>query len=140
MAEKKAFRFTDETATIVFDDGPYEGAEVKARLNVPLGMFIKLQEYQETGEYAEALLLFGDNVLISWNLEDAEGRLPIGRKGMKRVPPRFARVLLEKWGEAAQQVPVPLEQQSNGTGPSGEHSTETETASSSPDRSGQPVS
>jgi len=108
------FRLPMRDAKIIFEAGTtFAGAIVKCRLDVEIGMVTDIQDLIEANKQAHAYEVFGDAVLIEWNLEDQKGNaLPANGKGMKRVTPQFAEALMSQWMEALTQIDNPLGQQS----------------------------
>jgi hypothetical protein len=110
----KRFRLPMRDAKIIFEEGTtFAGAVVKCRLDVEIGMITDIQDLIESSKHSHAYEVFGDAVLIEWNLEDQKGNiLPANGKGMKRVTAEFAEALMTEWMEAVTQVGSPLEQPS----------------------------
>ena len=117
----KGFRLPQRTALLVFD-GDYQGAEVRVKLDVPIGLMMRFMDLQSTPADAKAGLevyrLFSEAILLSWNLENEDGQaIPCTAEGMKQITPTFANLILTKWTEVAQNPPDPLSRQStNGRG------------------------
>ena len=117
----KGFKLPQRTALLVFD-GEYKGAEVRAKLDIPLGLLMRFFDLQQAPADAKAGLevyrLFSEAILLSWNLEDTEGHpIPATMEGMKQITPAFAPLILTKWTEVAQNPPSPLSEPSaNGSG------------------------
>jgi len=101
-------------AKIIFEEGTtFAGAIVKCRLDVEIGMVTDIQDLIEANKHAHAYEVFGDGILIDWNIEDQKGNaLPANGKGMKKVTAGFAEALMSQWMEAVTQVDTPLGQQS----------------------------
>ncbi len=115
---KKGFRIPDQTAHITFSGTDYDGAEIWVRLNVSFAHYIALREAAEGDDQAKMAELFGSEVLMEWNLEDASGEpVPANGDGMLQIPLSLARLIVQHWIEAVSAVPVPLEP------PSGDFST-----------------
>jgi len=101
-------------ARIIFEEGTtFAGAIVKCRLDVEIGMVTDIQDLIEANKHAHAYEVFGDGILIEWNLEDQKGNaLPANGKGMKKVTAGFAEALMNEWMEAVTQIDTPLGQPS----------------------------
>ena len=88
------------------------GAEVMVRLNISVGDLLTLQELSESKEPKDQLAilqLFSEKVLVSWNLEDDDGKpIPV-QDGMTRIPPDIAALIMSGWLEAMGMTPIPLE-------------------------------
>ena len=108
------FRLPMRDAKIIFEEGTtFAGAIIKCRLDVEIGMVTDIQDLIEANKHAHAYEVFGDGVLIDWNIEDQKGNaLPANGKGMKKVTAGFAEALMSQWMEAVTQVDTPLGQQS----------------------------
>jgi len=108
------FRLPMRDAKIIFEEGTtFAGAIVKCRLDVEIGMVTDIQDLIEANKHAHAYEVFGDGILIDWNIEDQKGNaLPANGKGMKKVTAGFAEALMSQWMEAVTQVDTPLGQQS----------------------------
>ena len=108
------FRLPMRDARIIFEKGTtFAGAIVKCRLDVEIGMVTDIQDLIEANKHAHAYEVFGDGILIEWNIEDQKGNaLPANGKGMKKVTAGFAEALMSQWMEAVTQVDTPLGQQS----------------------------
>jgi len=112
MAFKSQFLLPEQTAVLEIQDGAYAGAEIEVRLTMPLGDFLKVQEMVEAKDIIQACTAFAESVLVGWNIEDKAGPVPADAGGMKRIPPQFAILLLEKWAEAVAKPSAPLAEQS----------------------------
>ena len=72
--------------------------EAVCRLDVPLGMFLEMQDFENNMDVA--FKKFGDEIVVSWNLETNEGE-PIepSGDGMKQLTVQLATQLIGDWGE-----------------------------------------
>jgi hypothetical protein len=115
---RKGFRIPDQTAHITFSGTDYDGAEIWVRLNVSFAHYIALRKAAESDNQAEMAELFGGEILMEWNLEDASGK-PISATGggMLQIPLSLAMLIVQHWIEAVSAVPTPLPE------PSGDIST-----------------
>ena len=115
---KKGFRIPERTARITFEGTDYDGAEIKLKLSVSFAQFIALRE-SAMGEDQEFMArLFGETVLMEWNLEDEDGQsLPADGDGMMAIPMDLTNLVVQHWVEAVSGISAPLEQ------PSGDLST-----------------
>jgi len=105
----KGFRLPERTARITFEGTDYDGAEIRVRLSVTFAQFIALRESAQ-GEDQEAMArLFGENVLMDWNLEDVDGTpIPANGDGMMALPLDLTNRVVQHWVEAVAEVPAPL--------------------------------
>jgi len=115
---KKGFRIPERTARVAFEGTDYDGAEIKLKLSVSFAQFIALRE-SAMGEDQEFMArLFGETVLMEWNLEDEDGQpLPADGDGMMAIPMDLTNKVVQHWVEAVSGISAPLEQ------PSGDLST-----------------
>lgn len=105
----KGFRIQKRTARLVFS-GDYDGAEVVVRLDVPVGVFISIQDCVANSEQLLVFDIFGEKVLTEWNLQDDEGRtIPATAEGMQEIPLNLANLIIEQWVEVTTQPSTPLE-------------------------------
>jgi hypothetical protein len=117
-AVRKGFRLPEKTARITFEDTDYDGAELRVRLSVTFGQFIALRESAQSEDQEGMARLFGENVLMDWNLEDVDGRpIPADGDGMLAIPLELTNLVVQHWVEAVAGVPGPL------PGPSGDINT-----------------
>ena len=115
---RKGFRLPEKTARITFEGTDYDGAEIQLRLSVTFAQFIALRESAQGEDQEVMARLFGQNVLMDWNLEDDAGQpIPANGEGMLEIPLSLAMLLVQHWVEAVSGVPAPLEP------PSGDFST-----------------
>ena len=111
---RKGFRIPERTARITFEGTDYDGAEIKLRLSVSFAQFIALREAAQEEDQEGMARLFGENVLIDWNLEDNDGQsIPANAEGMMAIPLDLTNLIVQHWVEAVSAVPVPLEQPSS---------------------------
>lgn len=105
---RKGFRVPRREALVEFEEGhEYHGAEVRLRLDVPMGLVFEFQRLGSDGE--AALRRFGDQILLGWNLEDDDGEpVPATADGLLTQPFGFANTLMTRWAEAVTGVPGPL--------------------------------
>ena len=110
---RAGFRIPEKTARITFDGTDYDGAEILVRLNVSFRHYVTLREVAEGNDQARMAELFGSEVLMSWNLEDASGApVPANGDGMLQIPLTLAMLIVQHWVEAVADVPAPLSETS----------------------------
>ena len=103
------FRVPARTATLVFEDKLYQGAEIVVNLSVPLGVSMSLREQAESDDPATIYATFVEHGLESWNLEGADGKpLPMTVTGLETLPTDFVLFVLDQWTIQIGKVPVPL--------------------------------
>ena len=100
-------------ALLKFEGSDRDGAEVRCRLTVSTAMLLELQRLVEAAtadKLDEAFQMFGEEVLISWNVEDpVTGEpFPPDGSGFKRISPKFAGQIISVWMEAVSGVAAPL--------------------------------
>ena len=114
--KKTGFRIPDKVALITFDGTDYEGAEVRAKLNVNFRYFSEIQATvaEDSTNGLKDAEHFGDTALISWNLEDDDGNpIPANAEGMATIPVELVNLIVGNWAEAVSDIPDPLEGKSN---------------------------
>ena len=110
---KKGFRLPERTARITFEGTDYDGAEIRVRLSVSFAQFIALRESAQGEDQEGMARLFGETVLMDWNLEDAEGEpLLADGDGMMMIPLELASLVVQHWVEEVAGVPAPLSETS----------------------------
>ena len=109
IGSAKGFRIQKSTARLVFA-GDYEGAEIVVRLDVPVSVFIEIQDMVSNEQQLKVFELFGAKVLQEWNLENDDGNpVPATSDGMQTIPLDFANLIIEKWVEVSTQPSAPLD-------------------------------
>jgi hypothetical protein len=110
---KTGFRLPERTARITFEGTDYDGAEIRVRLSVSFAQFIALRESAQGEDQEGMARLFGETVLMDWNLEDAEGEpLLADGDGMMMIPLDLANLVVQHWVEEVAGVPAPLSETS----------------------------
>lgn len=98
----------DTSATLVLDG--MDGAEVHVTLGIPLSA---LREFDATetreAEWASFLALAAP----TWNLEDADGPIPVDEAALDRLPSNVSRAIVFGWRKALVNPPAPLPQPSS---------------------------
>lgn len=108
---KGKFRLPQRTAKLTWDEenSIFHGAEVRTRLDVTIGQLTEIQDLVDDGKAMHGFKLFGDSVLVEWNLENDKGEaIPPTGEGMQQVSPAFASSLIEIWMNHVSQIPDPL--------------------------------
>jgi len=115
-AKKKGFKIPDKIAVITFEGTDYDGAEIRAKLNVNFKYFSEIQAAisEDNTNGLRVAELFGDHALISWNLEDDAGDpIPANAEGMAMIPVELVNLMVGNWAEAVSDIPDPLEKTSS---------------------------
>ena len=101
------------TAKITFEGTHYDGAEVKVRLDTPVAFSLEMMDLSSSNEHAKVMERFCEVVLISWNLENADGS-PIAARfeEMQEQPFQFFNYIMEKWTTEVTDMPDPLRRKS----------------------------
>jgi hypothetical protein len=110
--------------TLVFDDAEFEGLEIKTR-SISLGKYLEMQTLIDSELNRENIdKLFGEfaGILLSWNLEDDDGPVPITVEGLYSQDLDFVKAIIDAWRDAMVGVHAPLPQSSPGGEPSPEAS------------------
>ena len=127
-AVRKGFRLPEKTARINFEGTDYDGAEIQLLLSVTFAQFIALRESAQGDDQETMARLFGETVLLDWNLEDADGNpIPANSDGMLAIPLELTNLVVQHWVEAVAGVPAPLLPKSGDTSMLAAASTEMET-------------
>jgi len=106
---RKGFRLPERTALINFEGTDYDGAEIRVRLSVTFAQFIALRESAQGEDQEGMARLFGETVLMDWNLEDADGKsIPSDGDGMLAIPLELTNLVVQHWVEEVAGVPSPL--------------------------------
>ena len=99
---------------MTFEGTDYDGAEIQLRLSVSFAQFIALRESAQGEDQEGMARLFGQNVLMEWNLEDGDGLpLPADGDGMMAIPMDLTNQIVQHWVEAVAAVPAPLSETSS---------------------------
>ena len=112
MSNNGKFQLQRRTALLVFD-GDYEGLEIRTRLDVPLGLFLEIQTMAEANLSKDVLEKFGNEILLSWNLQEEGNDVPANAEGIMQLPLELSTLLIEKWTEVVAKPEDPLSDQSN---------------------------
>jgi len=111
------YRLPARTVRIKFDGTDYDGAEVLAVLNVPVGLYRQISQFGEKGDF-DAVVGLLCQFITEWNLEDDDGPIPISPEGFDRISDvGFVVALMEGWEAAIrgeQTIAAPLDRKSNG--------------------------
>jgi len=110
---RQGFRIPVKTALIKFEGTDYDGAEIKVRLSVSFARFIELRESAQSEDQEGMARLFGEHILMEWNLEDANGEpITADADGMFVIPMELTNLVMQHWVEAVIAVPGPLSETS----------------------------
>ena len=112
MSNNGKFQLQRRTALLVFD-GDYEGLEIRTRLDVPLGLFLEIQTMVEANQSKDILEKFGNEILLSWNLQEEGKDISADAEGVLQLPLELSTLLIEKWTEVVAKPDDPLLEQSN---------------------------
>lgn len=125
MAE--GFRLPERTIDLEFEDGPYQGLVVVARLNVPLETYYYFADWADrpsTGkaamtEFRDVMTTFGEQAIVSWNLLDHNGQpVPADGVGIHKLDLGASMQLMQAWTREVGRVPLPLASRSKSGGTS----------------------
>ena len=111
MSKNGKFELTRRTAKLVFE-GSYEGLVAYAKLDVPLGLFLEIQTMVDAEKHAEIYQKFGDEVLVSWNMQEDGIDLPPTGEGILLLPVAVSTALIEEWTKEVAQPADPLSEPS----------------------------
>jgi hypothetical protein len=112
---RSGFRLPDRVAVLDFSDTEYDGAEVRLRLNIPLGVTFQIQDAVESGKERDILGEFANAVLLSWNLLDRDdNEIPADANGLEQIDAAFLATIMGQWANAVGAIPDPLAEISDG--------------------------
>lgn len=131
------FKLPQRTVTIGFDEGhDFHGLEVVLSRNAPMSLLFlarKSGAQMSDGEFFDLAEGFSEHILLSWNLEDADGTpIPATFESVKEQPPELLVALLDKWGDVVMSPAAPLGEPSSNGASSEELSVPMEPLSESP--------
>ena len=107
----KGFQIPDKIAVISFENTDYDGGEVRAKLNVNMAYFTEIQRAVGESDSMKMAELFGDQALISWNLETSDGDpIPADAEGMKQIPVELVNLIIGFWAAEVANIPDPLDE------------------------------
>ena len=136
------FKIPRKTARLVFEGEEFEGCEIIAALDITFAASEHMDELLAAKDSKGHLAFFAENVIISWNLEDAEGKpIPISGEALLQFPSWFALLIINGWKQAIDQVvgvSAPLVEPSPNGQPSEAPPEMTEASSSVPESSATP--
>jgi len=120
MAKQQSYRPSARkerpVASIRFEPGhEFCGAEIEAALTAPLGFLLDIQGIGDASpsEQRQLIKLWGDSVLIGWNIEDSQGMaMPANGDGLLQQETSFVTAILTAWAETVTSPPAPLVQPS----------------------------
>ena len=100
-----AYKIEKKVLTLVLED--LGGADVVCRKSLSLGEMLAMRDLSVTEDgVREAYLRFATDVLVSWNIEDDDGRIPATFEGMLRIPSEIATAIMAAWGDQLTAVPT----------------------------------
>jgi hypothetical protein len=100
------------SAKLTFEATEWAGAEVRVLLDAPLSVVLFIEESQTDDDITsrDIFAIIADEILLSWNLEDADGNpIPSDIMGMMKVPRGFMTLLMKAYYEEVSAVPAPLD-------------------------------
>jgi len=111
MSSNGKFELTRRTAKLVFE-GEYEGLVAYAKLDVPLGLFLEIQTMVDAENHAAIYEKFGQEILISWNMQEDGKDIPPTGDGILQLPLNISTALIEQWTKVVAEPAVPLSEPS----------------------------
>tara|TARA_R110000751_G_scaffold250373_1_gene349923 strand:+ start:392 stop:763 length:372 start_codon:yes stop_codon:yes gene_type:complete len=112
MSKNGKFELTRKTAKLVFE-GDFEGLVAYAKLDVALGLFLEIQAMVDEERTVEVYKKFGDEILISWNMQEDGKDIPPTGDGFMLLPINASTALIEEWTKVVATPAIPLSEQSN---------------------------
>ena len=99
------YKIERATLKLVLDD--YEGAEVVCRANISLGEMLEMRDLGSSEDgIREAYVRFASDVLLSWDIENEDGPVPVTADGLMSLPSAVAAAIMAAWGEQLTAVPT----------------------------------
>ena len=104
----QGFRIPIRTGRLIFS-GEWQGAEIVVRLDVPVQVFMDIQDLVASDQQLKVFDIFGNKIIQSWNIQDEDG-FPIEPtgQGMGKIPIQLANLIVEQWVEVSTQPSLPL--------------------------------
>lgn len=119
--KQSGFKVGGRTAVVEFEEGsPWHGVEATVRISLPFEALFWFQEHADEradpATVKEMLQKFGDDYLVSWNLEDDAGKpYPATGEGALQVADQgVVTALMMGWIEAVAHPAAPLSVPSDG--------------------------
>lgn len=112
------YKVPKREAELTLEEHP--GLKVLCSLDQELGVFFEYQRMagsEDPDKVEAALRQFGDNTLLSWNVENDDGTpKPASADGFMTLPLPFATQIINGWVAAVKKLAAPLvEPSENGT-------------------------
>jgi len=84
----------------------FEGAEIRAKLDVDIRTFLELQKMGEDSVSPESTRSgfhrFGEDIIQEWNLHDEDAKpIPATGEGFLSLPPNICTAIIASWAEEA---------------------------------------
>jgi len=110
MTKKNARYSVPRKTCVLVLTGDHEGAEARCRLDVGMGTYFAISKIDtdDKAQIIAACRLFGDEILIDWNLEDEGQVIPATSDGFLAIPPALATAMVQAWSEAMTGTAAPL--------------------------------
>lgn len=98
-----------------FEDGEYAGLEISLKsINIKQSRTMRSVSSETEGEAFDRMLELIASRLHSWNREDEDGNpLPTTLESLEEEEPKLIHIIVNKWTQAIEGVPVPLESDSS---------------------------
>jgi len=102
-----AYRIDRRIAVLAFEDGELDGIEVRCRLDIKLKALFDIQSAADSGDILGAMVMFAEQALVSWNIEDEDGsEIPATVDGMHTLPIGVCSKILTAWVKAVSTTPL----------------------------------
>lgn len=99
------------TVTFEMGDDRYKGAEITARLDLPIET---MRVYEDAKTLADECAWFAEHALVDWNIEAKGEPVPATLDGLNTLPIAFRKRLIRAYTAAVYDVPGPLVTRSSG--------------------------
>lgn len=97
-----SFRIMPDQKILEFENESLNVMNVLCNTDVPLGTFFNLQMWLSSEDaklMADACKLFGEQILISWDVEDDKGPVTADGRGFISLPMSLAMTIITTWTE-----------------------------------------
>jgi len=104
-----AYQITRRTAILEFDENAeaLAGAQIRCKLDVPLGLFLQIQDALVGERLEEAFRTFAEEVIVGWEIEDENGApVPVTYEGFKTLSFKMAVATVTNWVAGVNQAPL----------------------------------
>tara|TARA_R110002020_G_scaffold165056_2_gene352276 strand:- start:4100 stop:4480 length:381 start_codon:yes stop_codon:yes gene_type:complete len=94
------FKLSPDSQQLQFENEDLNEMKVQVDMDVPLSTFFDLQIWmasQEPQLVKDSFTLFGDKILMSWDIQDEDGDIPADSSGFLSLPFSLATAIITAW-------------------------------------------